>query len=101
METEPGEEFPQLGEEFPESGEEFPPPGEDFPEPGGQRSATGEPRVDAALARLDELAGLPVTEHRAVFEDVHRRLREVLGELDTRQPPQPREAAGPGSRTGR
>jgi hypothetical protein len=122
METEPGEEFPesgggfpqlgeefpesgggfpQLGEEFPEPGGGFPPPGREFPEPGEQRSATGEPRVDAALARLDELAGRPVTEHRAVFEDVHRRLREVLGELDTRHPPQPREAAGPVSRTGR
>jgi hypothetical protein len=53
--------------------------------PPGQRPATGEPRVDAALARLDELAGRPVTEHRAVFEDVHRRLRDVLGELDTRE----------------
>ena len=51
----------------------------------GQRPATGEPRVDAALARLDELAGRPVTEHRAIFEDVHRRLRDVLGELDTRE----------------
>lgn len=51
----------------------------------GQRPATGEPRVDAALARLDELARRPVTEHRAVFEDVHRRLRDVLGELDTRE----------------
>jgi hypothetical protein len=48
---------------------------------GGAWSATGEPRVDAALARLDELEGLPVTEHRAVFEDVHGRLSEVLGEL--------------------
>jgi hypothetical protein len=56
-------------------------------EPDGaeQRPATGEPRVDAALARLDELAGRPVTEHRAIFEDVHRRLRDVLGELDTRE----------------
>ena len=45
--------------------------------------ATGETRVDEALASLDELAGLPVTEHPAVFEQVHRRLREVLGELDT------------------
>jgi hypothetical protein len=46
---------------------------------------TGEPRVDAALARLDELAGQPITEHRAIFDDVHARLREVLGELDTRE----------------
>jgi hypothetical protein len=50
-----------------------------------ERPATGEPRVDAALARLDELAGRPVAEHRAVFEDVHRRLRDVLGELDSRE----------------
>ncbi len=55
------------------------------PDGPGQRPATGEPRVDAALARLDELAGRPVTEHRAIFEDVHRRLRDVLGELDTRE----------------
>jgi hypothetical protein len=52
---------------------------------GEERPATGEPRVDAALARLDELASRPVTEHRAVFEDVHRRLRDVLGELDARE----------------
>ncbi len=51
------------------------------------RQATGEPRVDAALAKLDDLAGMPVTEHRAVFEDVHRRLRDVLGELDAGQLP--------------
>jgi hypothetical protein len=48
-----------------------------------QPPATGEARVDAAMARLDELPALPVTEHPAVFEQVHRRLREVLGELDT------------------
>jgi hypothetical protein len=53
--------------------------------PGGRRPATGEPRVGAALARLDELTSRPVTEHRAIFEDVHRRLRDVLGELDTRE----------------
>jgi hypothetical protein len=70
-------------------------------EPGGQRPATGEPRVDAALARLDELAGLPVTEHRAIFEDVHRRLRDVLGELDTRDPSQSQDATGAERRAGR
>jgi hypothetical protein len=64
----------------------------------GERPATGEPRVDAALARLDELAGRPVTEHRAIFEDVHRRLRDVLGELDTREPSQ--DASGTGRRAG-
>jgi hypothetical protein len=68
----------------------------------GQRPATGEPRVDAVLARLDELAGRPVTEHRAIFEDVHRRLRDVLGELDTREPSQDaQDAGGAGRRAGR
>jgi hypothetical protein len=67
----------------------------------GQRPATGEPRVDAALARLDELAGRPVTEHRAIFEDVHRRLRDVLGELDTRDPSPAEDASGAGRRAGR
>jgi hypothetical protein len=62
------------------------------------RQATGEPRVDAALAKLDDLPGLPVTEHRAVFEDVHRRLRDVLGELDAGQRP---DAEGANSRRGR
>ena len=62
------------------------------------RQATGEPRVDAALAKLDDLAGMPVTEHRAVFEDVHRRLRDVLGELDAGQRP---DAEGAESRRGR
>jgi hypothetical protein len=66
-----------------------------------RRPATGESRVDEALAKLDELAGLPVTEHPAVFEQVHRRLREVLGELDSGEPggagpPGPPGPAGPG-----
>jgi hypothetical protein len=71
------------------------------PEQAGERPATGEPRVDAALARLDELEGLPVTEHRAVFEDVHRRLRDVLGELDTGQPRKAGQAADTTNRPGR
>jgi len=73
-----------------------------LPEPAGERRpATGEPRVDAALERLDELERLPVTEHRAVFEDVHRRLRDVLGELDTGQPREAGHATGATSRPGR
>lgn len=55
------------------------------PEPGDQRRPTGEPRVDAALARLDELPALPVTEHAQVFEDIHRGLEDVLDELDAGQ----------------
>jgi len=37
--------------------------------------------VDEAVGRLGELAGLPVAEHPAVFEHVHRRLTEALGDL--------------------
>jgi hypothetical protein len=48
-----------------------------------RRPATGDPRVDEALKRLDALAELPVSEHPAVFEHVHNRLRDVLGELDS------------------
>jgi hypothetical protein len=45
--------------------------------------ATGEPRVDAALRLLERLPGLPVSEHPQLFEQVHARLSEVLGELDS------------------
>jgi hypothetical protein len=43
--------------------------------------ATGEPRVDAALGRLGELDELPVSEHPGVYERIHERLVDVLGEL--------------------
>src|SRR5258706_15387736 len=66
-----------------------------------RRPTPGEPRVDAALARLDELEGLPVTEHRAVFEDVHQRLTDVLGELDTGRPREAGHAPGPANWPGR
>jgi hypothetical protein len=55
-----------------------------------ETAPTGEPQVDAALAGMGRLALLPVGEHAAVFEQVHRGLREVLGELD----------GGPGGSTG-
>jgi hypothetical protein len=112
---ESADDFPEPDRDFREPDRDFREPDRDFREPaeesqepagrfralGGRTPATGEPRVDAALARLDELAGRPVTEHRVIFEDVHRRLREVLGELDTRQPPQAPDAAGTVSRPGR
>ncbi|HEX4656979.1 MAG TPA: hypothetical protein VH307_06320 [Streptosporangiaceae bacterium] len=66
-----------------------------------RRPTTGEPRVDAALARLDELEALPVTEHRAVFEDVHQRLTDVLGELDTGRQREAGHAPGLASWPGR
>jgi hypothetical protein len=46
-----------------------------------QAPATGEPRVDEVIRRLDRLADLPVEGHVEVFERVHDQLREVLGEL--------------------
>jgi hypothetical protein len=64
------------------------------PAPGPARSATGDTRVDEALARLDDLPELPVAEHPAVFEYVHERLTEALGDLDVRDPAGP-EGQGP------
>jgi hypothetical protein len=64
------------------------------PAPAQARSATGDTRVDEALARLDDLAELPVAEHPAVFEYVHERLTEALGDLDVGDPAGP-EGQGP------
>jgi len=50
-------------------------------------SGTGEARVDQVVEGLGRLAGLPVDEHAAVYEDAHATLREVLSELDSRPPP--------------
>ena len=38
----------------------------------------GDSRVDAALARLDDLQDRPVGEHADVYDDIHGRLREAL-----------------------
>ena len=43
---------------------------------------TGDPRVDAALARLSGLAAQPVAEHVDVFAGVHDGLAEALADLD-------------------
>lgn len=58
--------------------------GEGLRDPAGQQPGTGDARVDEAVGRLADLAGLPVAEHPAVFEHVHQRLTEALGELDAR-----------------
>ena len=50
-------------------------------------SATGDARVDDAVAGLDRLKGRPADEHVAVLEEVHGRLRDILGELDETQEP--------------
>jgi hypothetical protein len=64
------------------------------------RPSTGDARVDDAVARLDDLAGLPVAEHLAVFEYVHERLTEALGDLDVHAPAragdQPARPGSPG-----
>ena len=46
---------------------------------------TGDDRVDAAIAGLNRLAGAP-EEHVAVLEEVHGRLRDILGEVNEGTP---------------
>ncbi|HEY1621040.1 MAG TPA: hypothetical protein VGG25_25675 [Streptosporangiaceae bacterium] len=60
---------------------------------------TGEARVDATMRLLDDLTEMPVTEHPAVFEQVHARLTEVLDELGSG--PLAGPLAGPAGRGGR
>jgi hypothetical protein len=43
---------------------------------------TGDERVDAVLARFDDLAGAPVAGHVEIFEDVQRGLQDVLASVD-------------------
>lgn len=71
--------------------------------PGGMAASqppTGDARVDEAVARLADLAELPVAEHPAVFEYVHERLTEALGDLDVRGPAGPDSPGGPGGAGG-
>jgi hypothetical protein len=53
---------------------------------------TGDARVDEALARLEELGQAPVSEHVEIFDDVHRRLRDVLASVDQGGPTVPAPA---------
>jgi hypothetical protein len=50
---------------------------------GPDQAGTGDDRVDEALARLGDLGALPVDEHPAVFEHVHRGLTAALGSLES------------------
>ena len=52
------------------------------PAAGGDLPPTGDDRVDAAVAGLSRLPGTPADEHVAVLEEVHGRLRDILGELN-------------------
>lgn len=47
-------------------------------------SGPGEPRVDAALRRLDELLDAPIEDQVAGFDDVHRLLQSALLDPDAR-----------------
>ena len=72
------------------------PPGESAVSPGeNAQPATGDGRVDEAVARLADLDELPVAKHPAVFEYVHERLTEALGDLDS-QGPRPGPPGRPG-----
>jgi hypothetical protein len=53
-----------------------------------QAPATGDPRVDDAVAGLSRLASRPAEEHVAVLEEVHGRLRDILDDLDPSSPGQ-------------
>ena len=48
----------------------------------GRPRATGDLRVDDALARLDDLDSAPTAEHVVIFDDVHRRLQSALTDLE-------------------
>ncbi|MDX6199966.1 MAG: hypothetical protein QOJ79_3117 [Actinomycetota bacterium] len=39
-------------------------------------------QVDSAVARLEQLEELPVSEHVAVYDEVHRLLQDALAALD-------------------
>lgn len=43
---------------------------------------TGHPGVDGALAALRTLDGADTRTHAGVYEDVHRRLTDILAALD-------------------
>jgi len=47
--------------------------------PGG---GTGDDRVDAALRRLDTVEDLPVSEHVAQYDALHRTLQDALAAID-------------------
>ena len=56
------------------------------PRPAAEPPPTGDDRVDAAVAGLSRLAGAPADEHVAVLEEVHGRLRDILGEASEGTP---------------
>ncbi len=47
-------------------------------EPTGQNGPSPSPTIDEAVAGLGSLDDLPITDHPAVFEAIHRVLRDQL-----------------------
>jgi hypothetical protein len=76
--------------------EECLPGGSGVAPPDPHMPPTGDDRVDAAVAALSRLPGTPADEHVAVLEEVHGRLRDILGELneDPDRPVEPDTAKG-------
>ena len=109
MEFPPGETAPDAASPAPVADESAVGPAAGVIEFAGMRGAagprarpsTGDARVDDAVARLDDLPGLPLAEHLAVYEYVHERLTEALGDLDVHAPGRPGDQPpGPGARGG-
>jgi len=61
---------------------------------GAAAGGTGDSRVDQAIEGLAALGELPLDEHPAALEEVHDRLREILGELG--EPGRPGRSGRPG-----
>jgi hypothetical protein len=58
---------------------------------------SGDPRVDAVIAGLAALDDMELADRPAVLEEVHERLREILGELgDAGRPAHSGQQGGPG-----
>lgn len=58
--------------------------------PAERPQSFGDPRVDGAVARLDELSDRPVGEHVEIFDDIHGRLRAALEDAAVEEPAEPR-----------
>jgi len=71
----------RVGSAVPPQAGSTPPAGAEPAPLAAQLPPTGDDRVDAAVAGLRRLPGLPAAEHVTVLEEVHGRLRDILGEL--------------------
>jgi hypothetical protein len=63
--------------------------------PSARQVATGDRRVDEAVARLADLAEMPVADHPAIFEHIHQQLSQALGDLDAQDRVVTRDRAAP------